>query len=230
MRRLAGDREREAGLADAARPGDRHRSGTVEERLQDVGELLLPPDEGIGGEREVRAVETLQRRESLLAELVDALGRGDVLEAMLAQIDEPVEPDKRGRRGGDEHLSAVADCGDARSAMHVVSDVALIGDERRPGVETDAHVDRAGRQRLRERSPSCESARRRREGEEEGVALGVDLDPAFGRTRLPYDSAVLGERIRVGLGTQRVQELGRALDVGEEEGDGACREVVAHAA
>ena len=117
--------------------------------MQDVGELLLAPDEGIGGEREVRAIEALDRRKRQLAELVDALGRREVLEAMLAEVDEPVEPDKRGRRGGDEHLPAVADRRDARCTVHIVSDIPLVGDERRAGVEADAHVDRAAYQRLR---------------------------------------------------------------------------------
>ena len=230
MRRLARNGEREPRLADAARPGDRHRSGSVEERLQDVGELLLAPDERVGGERKVRAVEALQRWKLAVAELVDALGRREVLEAMFAEVDEPVDSDKRSRRGGDEHLSAVADCRDARGAVHIVSDVALVGDERRPGVQADANVDRAGRQRLRERGCSRESAGRRREGEEEGVALGVDLDPALGRARLPDQPTVLRERLGVRLRAERVQEPRRALDVGEEERDGAGREVVSHAA
>ncbi len=39
---------------------------------------------------------------------------------------------------------------------------------------------------------------------------------------------MLGERLGVGLGPQFVQELRRALDVGEEEGDGSGREVAPH--
>ena len=62
---------------------------------------------------------------------------------------------------------------------------------------------------------------RRREGEEEGVALRVDLDAAVASARLADDAAVLGERLRVGLGAELVQQPRRALDVGEEEGDGA---------
>ena len=70
----------------------------------------------------------------------------------------------------------------------------------------------------------------RREGEEERVALGVHLDAALGGARLPDQAAVLGERLRVCLCAELVQELRRALDVREEERDGAGREVVAHAA
>ena len=76
---------------------------------------------------------------------------------MLAEVDEAVETDERSGRGGDEHLPAVSDGRDAGGPVHVVSDVALVGDERRPGVQTDANVDRAGRQRLREGGRSSES-------------------------------------------------------------------------
>ena len=72
-------------------------------------------------------------------------------------------------------------------------------------------------------------SRRRREGEEEGVALRVHLDPALGGARLPDHAPVLGERLRVALGAELVQQPRRALDVGEEEGDGAGGEVVSHA-
>ena len=165
-----------------------------------------------------------------VAELVDALGRSEVLEAMLAEVGEPVEPDERRGRGRDQHLPAVADRRDPSSAVDVVSDVSLIGDERRPGVETNAHVDRAGRERLCERGRRRECAGRGRKGEEEGISLGIDLDATLGGARLPDYPAVLGELVGVRLGAERVQEPRRALDVGEEEGDGAGREVVAHAA
>ena len=72
-------------------------------------------------------------------------------------------------------------------------------------------------------------SRRGSEGEEERVALRVDLDPAFGRARLAHDGAVLGESVGVRVRAELVQELRRALDVGEEEGDGAGREVGSHA-
>ena len=81
---------------------------------------------------------------------------------MLAELDEAVGPDERCCRRGDEHLPAVSNRCDACRSVHVVSDIALVGDERRPSVQADSHVDRAGRQRLRERGCSRESARRGR--------------------------------------------------------------------
>ena len=47
---------------------------------------------------------------------------------------------------------------------------------------------------------------------------------------LAHDAAVLGEGLGVRLRAELVQELRRSLDVGEEEGDGAGRKVVSHAA
>jgi hypothetical protein len=64
-----------------------------------------------------------------------------------------------------------------------------------------------------------------REGDEEGIPLGVDLDPALGGAGGTDHLAVGGERLRVGLRPQLLEQPGRALDVGEEEGDGAGGEL-----
>ena len=74
-----------------------------------------------------------------------------------------------------------------------------------------------------------ECARRGREGDEEGVALRVDLDAAVSLERVAQDAAVLGQRVRVALRAELVEKPRRALDVGEEKGDGAARKL-AHAA
>ena len=102
-------------------------------------------------------------------------------------------------RSGHEHLPAVADRRDASCTVHVVFHVALVGDERRPGVETDADVDRARCQRLREPGRGRKSAGSGRKGEKEGVALGVNLDAAFRGASVPDEAAVLGERLGVCL-------------------------------
>jgi hypothetical protein len=41
---------------------------------------------------------------------------------------------------------------------------------------------------------------------------------------------VLGQRLRVRLGAELVEQLRRALDVGEHEGHGAGREIRSHGA
>jgi hypothetical protein len=139
---------------------------------------------------------------------------------VLAEVLEP-ELDELRRGGRDEHLPAVTTSGDASGAMDVAADVALVGEERRPRVQADAHRDGAGGERLIERRSRLKRARSGREGEEERVSLGVHLDPALGGARLPNDTPVLGESGRVGLRAERVQQAGRALDVREEEGDRA---------
>ena len=119
---------------------------------------------------------------------------------------------------------------DAGRTVHVAADVALLGQERRTRVQANPHSDRAQGEALGEGRSRCDRARSRREGEEKGVSLGVDLDPAFSSACRPDHAAALGEGLCVGLGAQLVQQPGRALHVGEEEGDRAGREVVSHAA
>jgi hypothetical protein len=88
-------------------------------------------------------------------------------------------------------------------------------------VQSDPHADRACRERLLRGSSRREPIPRRPECDEEGIALRVDLDPAVARERLAEDAAVLLEEIAVRRGTELVQQLRRALDVGEEKRDGA---------
>ena len=71
-------------------------------------------------------------------------------------------------------------------------------------------------------------AARGRKRDEEGVALRVDLDTAVRRERVPQESSMLRERVRVRIRAERVQQSRRSLDVGEEERDGAGREIPAH--
>ena len=54
--------------------------------------------------------------------------------------------------------------------------------------------------------------------DEEAVPLRVDLDAAVQRERRPQQPAVIGQGLRVPL-AERVQQPGRPLDVGEQEGD-----------
>ena len=118
---------------------------------------------------------------------------------------------------------------DPRGEVDVVSDVALIRDERRTRVQADTQMDRPRCESVRHRLSRCNRSSDGREGEEEGVSLVVDLDPALGRARLAHDLPVLGEGVRIRFRTQLVQEQRRPFDVGEEEGDGSGREIVSHA-
>jgi hypothetical protein len=119
--------------------------------------------------------------------------------------------------------------GDACRTVHISTDIALVGQQRRPCVQANTHLDRAGCERLREGRGGLNRSWCRREGEEERVSLRVDLDAVVTRAGLADQAAVLGKRSRIALRSQFVQELRRSFDVGEEDGDCAGREVVSHA-
>ena len=114
--------------------------------------------------------------------------------------------------------------------MDVGTDVAVLGDERCSRMQAHTQADWAASEALVDAARGFQGCRRRRERNEEGVALRIDLDPVLLRTNFPHDPPMLGERVRVRLGAERVQEPRRALDVGEEEGDGAGRQVRSHSA
>jgi hypothetical protein len=97
-------------------------------------------------------------------------------------------------------------------------------------VQPHAQADGSGIEPVVDASCRLQGSRSRGKRDEEGVALRVHLDPALLCTGLPQDAAVLGQRFRVRLRTQLVQESCRPFDVGEEEGDRAGREVLSHSA
>ena len=88
-----------------------------------------------------------------------------------------------------------------------------MGPEPSPSSALAAAVKRAGRGR---------------EGNEESVALRVDLDAPIGRERLTQDATMLGKRPGVVLGTEFMQQLRRALDVREEKRHRPGRELGLH--
>ena len=208
-------------LPGAARPGQREQANLrVSEQLQDLAELLLAPDERCRLLRQIRLVERLQRRKVGVAELPDPLGRGQVLEPVIAEVVQAVGAGELTRRLRDEHLASVPDRRDPSRAVDVEPGVALLGHDRLAGVDAHPHPDRTLGERLLPFACGRERVARPPEGDEEGVALRVDLDPAVRLESRPQRAAVLGQRIRVGI-AQLVQQLGRPLDVGEEKGDGA---------
>ena len=119
---------------------------------------------------------------------------------------------------------------DPGTAVDIDAHVALVGKERRPRVQTDAHPDWAGHQCLGQFSGGGERGGRRRERDEERVALGIDLHAIVTGTRLADDLPVCGKRLGIGLRSQLVQELRRSLDVGEEKRDSARGKLLMHAA
>jgi len=77
--------------------------------------------------------------------LVDAFGGQEVLEPVLTEVAK-VTVDEQCRRLRHKHLSSMAGRCDTGSAMDVDAHVALVGEERRPRVQTDAHTYRTGRE------------------------------------------------------------------------------------
>ena len=136
---------------------------------------------------------------------------------------DPDDPIRRGLR--EQDLAAVAGAADPGRPMDVGADVLAVGVERpvagveahpdpdlgavRPGLggEVALGVDRGGH------APGHLG-----EDGEDAVALGLLLVPAGRPDRRPDDLAVAGEERRPGVDRQRLRELRRALDVGEQEG------------
>ena len=97
-------------------------------------------------------------------------------------------------------------------------------------MDSDPYADYAiRRQLISEARGGCERAGGGRKRKEEGVSLRVHFDAAVSNTRLPDHHAVIGERIRVGLCAELVEQRRRAFDVGEDKGDGTGRKVGSHA-
>ena len=142
---------------------------------------------------------------------------------MLAEIAQAVAGQVM-RRLADEHLAAVAGSRDPRRAVDVDADVTLLRDERFAGVEAHSDTERAVLERPLGVGRSTQRVGRAREGDKERVALRVDLDAAVSGEGVAQDPTVLSENAGVGV-AELVKEPRRALDVGEEEGDGAGREL-----
>ena len=109
--------------------------------------------------------------------------------------------------------------------MDVSPDVLGRIEQRRPGVQAHPHPHAAVRQR-RLRLPRCSSTGHRLlEGDEERVALVVDLIAAVPAEDLAQDTAVLAQRLSVGLRAELVQKPGRLLDVAEQKRDRSGRKL-----
>ena len=118
---------------------------------------------------------------------------------------------------------------DPSREVHVIAHVALVGDERGARVQADAQADRAWFECVCDRLSGMRRSRSGWKRDEEGVSLCVYFDAALGSARLADNPAMLGERLRVGLCAELVEELRRSLNVRKEKSDGAGREIESHA-
>jgi hypothetical protein len=155
----------------------------------------------------------------IVSELKDALGCGKVLQAVLAQIAEPIAIQERSGRCGYQDLAAMSAGRDPSGSVHINADVALLGQVGRPGMKTHAHPDRTPSQSFLRSGGRAQRTGRRGERNEEGIALRVDLDPAVGAERVAQDATVFRECVRVLSVASLMQKSCRTLYVSEEEGD-----------
>ncbi len=193
--------QRDPRLADSPRADDGYEP-RFDELVGNLGDLALPPDQRRSDEWQIQRVETLERREVTVAELVDPLRPRQVLEAMFAKIAEPVGAAQVARRLRDEDLATVPGRRNARSAVHLHPDVALVREQRLAGVQTHADANAAASKRLLCLRRGRQRIGCLREGHEERVALRVHLDAAVTRERLPQHAPMLDQHVRV-----RIPEL-----------------------
>ena len=113
---------------------------------------------------------------------------------------------------------------DPRALVDVEADVALAGHGRLAGVDPDPNPHGSAVERGLAFCSGGHGVGRAREGYEERIALGVDLDAVVPRERVAEHPAVLGEDVRVAV-TELLEQARRALDVGEEKRDRAAREL-----
>ncbi len=234
MRQLEG----EARLADATRPGQ----GQQRRRLRDapcLGQDLLATDERRQLARQVAGlgVDGADGRKGLwqaaCRDLEEVLCLGEVLQPMLAEVGQADvgrqhAGDEVVGRARDEDLAAVADARDACRPVDVEPDVADPVARRLAGVDAHPHADRAV---IRPGVPDQRALRGdggrdrgvgAREGEVEAVAGRALLDPFVLAEGRPEQAMMVDEQIGV-ASAERLQQLRRALDVGEHEGHGPDR-------
>jgi len=125
--------ERKAGLARAARAGEREQAGAVLQQRRNVLHFLVPADERAGGAWQVRVRDRLERREALGTELEDPDRLLEVLQAVLAEICQ-VNFRELACLLREQHLAPVSDRRDARALVHVLPDVALLAEVGSAGV------------------------------------------------------------------------------------------------
>ena len=157
----------------------------------------------------------------------------DVLQVLLPEVDDrdafrEVVAEQRASRLGEQDLAAVARRADARRADDVEPEIPLFADRRLARVQAHPHAHLlpsrplVGRERALGGDRPGDGVPCAREGVEERVALGVDLGSTLVAEALAEQLPVVADDVAVGV-PELLEQPGRALDVGEEERDGASR-------
>jgi hypothetical protein len=102
--------------------------------------------------------------------------------------------------------------------MDVDADVAVLRQQRFSGVDADPDTDWSTAECITSLRGGGQSVLRTAEGDEEGVALRVNLHPAVPCERMPELSPVVGENASVPV-AELLQKARGSLNVGEQEGD-----------
>ena len=145
----------QACLARASQAEDRDQALVSDQRATQRRELLLATDEPPGIRGQVRRSHQLgaQRREAavrrrVVRQLPEPLGRGEVLEPMLAQLGElePL-PEQRPRRVGDQDLTAVTGGGHAHRELDLQPAISPRAAMHEACMDADAHAELANRRR-----------------------------------------------------------------------------------
>jgi hypothetical protein len=98
----------------------------------------------------------------------------------------------------------VARATDPGGAVNICADVATLMEERFTAVQAGANPDRAG-ESLLDLCDGGHPVAGGREGAEERVTLGVDLDAAVVGERCADDALMVRERLGVGVGAELVE-------------------------
>lgn len=230
LRSLRRRLQRESCLPDPSWPGQGHEPYVIAgQQVDDLGEFPLPTKKRCGGYGQVRPIKGFQWRKRPVSELVYTLGRGEILESVLAQIVESpfqlprARLDQRSGRGGYEHLPAVSRRGNPGRSMHVEADVPLLRDERRPRVQSHSNPDRTGGQHLRRLGGTRERPKSRRECDEERVSLRVDLHPAVAGCCCSQHPPMFRQSGAISFRSQLAKQAGRPFHIREQESDGSRR-------
>ena len=182
------------------------------------------PTKGVAGAGRFVFESDFERREVAVSELVDRIGCVEVLEPVFAEV-RSSSSTSVGGRCENEHLAAVAGGGDPCGTVDVVADVTLLGERAAFPCGGRCEPGRPAGERLasappRPRAHPAPSGRRRRRRRP-----ACRPRPRRARACLADHAPVLGQRLGIRLRAELVQQLRRALDVGEQEGDGAGRQV-----
>jgi hypothetical protein len=116
--------------------------------------------------------------------------------------------------------------------VHVEPGVVAVGDHGFSGMKAHADLDRGAVRPRKRRQRALPGYRggsgslRAREHDEEGVALGVDLDTALGRECGTKKAPVLVPQQRLTI-ADLLRQPCRSLDLGEQEGERAAGEILA---